>query len=66
MTTLLCVSACPGLAVEDVLLQQRVERLHGGVVAGSGPSAIDPVSFVALSSARKARERIDWVVAVNH
>jgi hypothetical protein len=34
-----CVAGGPGLSVQDVLLQQRKEALHGRVVGGSGDLA---------------------------
>jgi len=38
----------PALAVQDVLLEQRVEGLHGGVVAGRGGPAHRPGEVVRL------------------
>jgi hypothetical protein len=38
----------PALAVQDVLLEQRVEGLHGGVVAGRGDPAHRPGEVVRL------------------
>ena len=47
------VAGCPGLAVEDVLLEKREERFHGGVDANSVPprSVVAPLCRVFESLA---------------
>ena len=43
--------------VEDVLLEQRVERLHGGVVRAEATRPIDPLSPFIASTRWKLQER---------
>lgn len=49
----------PAPAVQDVLLEQRVEGLHGGVSPADDTRPIDPVRLFALSTATKDLAR-NW------
>ena len=56
-----CSRVWPALAVQDVLLQQREERLHGGVVAAGPDAAHRAGQAVAAQSVRtKAADR-NWL-----
>src|SRR3954469_18367946 len=70
-----CLAGGPVLAVEDVLLQQREEGLHGGVVSGRADSAhgsgqlmpvegVDELPAAELRSALGMRDAAGHVAAV--
>ena len=49
----------PGAAIEDVLLQQCEERLHGRVVAGGPDAAMDPtMSWRLIAWTKKLRPSV--------